>query len=101
MHSFPANVITDCFELIGLHPGSDLGELLLAADTEAAFRDVIDDREAIAHDTFASLLVVGRGEERPIEIFATANTKWHRSNAAVPSAALAAWASKRDSVSAQ
>lgn len=100
MHTFPPNVITDCFELIGTHPGSVRGELLVAADTEAAFRDVIDDRVAIADDTFASLLVVGRGEERPIETFATTNTKWHRSNAANTSAALAAWAKTRDNVSA-
>tara|TARA_R110002072_G_scaffold302894_1_gene489538 strand:- start:16970 stop:17272 length:303 start_codon:yes stop_codon:yes gene_type:complete len=100
MHSFPANVIADCFELIGIHPGSDLGELLVAADTEAAFRDVIDDCEAIALDSFTSLLVVGRGEERPIETFATTSTKWHRSNAVSASAALAAWARTRDNVSA-
>ncbi|MEO9591449.1 hypothetical protein [Rhodopirellula bahusiensis] len=76
MYSLPSDIKTEAYELIGIRPGSSVGELLLSADEVEAFVAESRTDPVLNQCEFARYLVVAKGSKRPLRVVVTPQTVW-------------------------
>jgi hypothetical protein len=76
MYLLSQSIKTEAFELIGVRAGSDVGELLLSADTPEQFVEESQSESVLNQCEFLRYIVVEKGKHRPMKVAVTASTVW-------------------------